>query len=145
VPALRIPLPDWQVHIVGSVPAALRAELATPGLVFHGHVPDLAPWMDTCLASIAPLRFGAGVKGKINMAMSYGLPVIATTLAVEGMYLEDGANVMLADTAADFAHAARTLYADGPLWNGLSAAAIDNVKRHFSAHLASTILEKVLG
>lgn len=140
LPALRARLPDWQIHIVGSVPDAIRAQLATPGLVFHGRVPDLTPWMDTCLASIAPLRFGAGVKGKINMAMSYGLPVVATTLAAEGMRLIDGRDVLLADSAEDCAVAIGRLLADATLWTTLSAAEIENVREYFSADAATHVL-----
>lgn len=145
LPALRAQLPDAQVHVIGDIPDATRAELQAPGLQLHGRVPDLAPWLDGALASLAPLRFGAGVKGKINMAMSYGVPVIATPLAVEGMHLEDGVDVMLAGTAEDFAKAARHLHENSALWTSLSAASIDNVKRHFSARLAYEALEKALG
>ncbi|WP_458788869.1 glycosyltransferase [Dyella jiangningensis] len=144
LPALRAQLPDAHVHVIGDIPDATRVELQTPGLQLHGRVSDLAPWLEGALASLAPLRFGAGVKGKINMAMSYGVPVIATPLAVEGMHLEDGIDVMLADTAQDFAKAARHLHEDSALWARLSAASIDNVKRHFSARLAYEALEKAL-
>lgn len=145
LPELRMQLPDAQVHILGDIPEAARADLQVPGLQLHGRVPDLTPWLDNALASLAPLRFGAGVKGKINMAMSYGVPVIATPLAVEGMYLEDSVDVLLASTAQDFAKAASDLRENDTLWNTLSAASIDNVKRHFSARLAYETLEKVLG
>ncbi|WP_430391367.1 glycosyltransferase [Dyella sp. 20L07] len=144
VPALRAHIPDARVHVIGDLPDSVRGELAMPGLELHGRVPDLAPWLDSALASLAPLRFGAGVKGKINMAMSYGLPVIATPLAVEGMHLNDGADVLIAQTANDFAHAAQRLTQDGDLWNLLSEGAINNVKRHFSPHLARTALERAM-
>jgi glycosyltransferase involved in cell wall biosynthesis len=145
LPALRKQLPSARVHILGDLPDATRIELHTPGLELHGRVPDLAPWLDGALASLAPLRFGAGVKGKINMAMSYGVPVIATPLAVEGMHLEQGRDVLLADTAEGFAQAARALQQDADLWTRLSAASIENVKRHFSPRLAGEALERALG
>jgi glycosyltransferase involved in cell wall biosynthesis len=144
LPALRAQLPEARVHVLGDIPDAVRRELHMPGLELHGRVPDLAPWLTSAMASLAPLRFGAGVKGKINMAMSYGLPVIATPLAVEGMHLEQGRNVLLADTAEDFARAARDLQHDGELWRRLSAASIDNVKQHFSSRLAYETLERAL-
>ena len=145
LPELRAWIPGARIHVLGDVPDAVRRELATPGLELHGRVPDLAPWLDSAMASLAPLRFGAGVKGKINMAMSYGVPVIATSLAVEGMHLEQGLNVLLADTAEGFAQAARDLQHDSALWNRLSAASMDNVKRHFSSRLAGEALERALG
>jgi O-antigen biosynthesis protein len=145
LPALRKQLPDAQVHVLGDMPHTARIELQAPGLHLHGRVPDLAPWLDGALASLAPLRFGAGVKGKINMAMSYGVPVIATPLAVEGMHLQQGQDVLLADTAAEFAQMAQQLQQDSELWTRISAASIDNVKRHFSSHLAYEALERALG
>jgi len=107
-------------------------------------VAELAPWLDRCLATLAPLRFGAGVKGKINMSMSHGVPVIATTIAVEGMQLADGVNVLVADDAAAFVEAVRRLQRDETLWRQLSARGLDNVQQHFSAATAAAVLHRVL-
>ena len=73
--------------------------LADEHVIVHGYVEDIAPYMDGCRVSVAPLRYGAGVKGKVNMAMSYGLPVVATPIAVEGMHVEAGEDVMVATDA----------------------------------------------
>ena len=144
LPHLRAALPDIRLHIIGSVPDAVRDELATPGLELHGRVADLTPWMDRCLASLAPLRFGAGVKGKINMAMSHGVPVIATHLAVEGMQLHDGENVLVANDAAAVVNAVQRLQHDEALWQALSDHGMDNVRRHFSPAAAAATLRLVL-
>ncbi|WP_404542858.1 glycosyltransferase [Dyella agri] len=140
LPRIRQSLPDLRLHVLGDVPVAARCELTAPGLEFHGRVADLAPWLDGCLASLAPLRFGAGVKGKINMAMSYGLPVIATSIAVEGMQLENSRNVLVADDADGFAASVQALALDAPLWERLSAGGLDNVRRHFSPKVAAHTL-----
>jgi O-antigen biosynthesis protein len=144
LPRLREALPDIRVHVLGDMPDTARHELATPGLEFHGRVAELAPWLDRCLATLAPLRFGAGVKGKINMSMSHGVPVIATTIAVEGMQLADGVNVLVADDAAAFVEAVRRLQRDETLWQQLSARGLDNVQQHFSAAAAAAALHRVL-
>ncbi len=144
LPALRARLPDICVHVLGDIPDSARSELATPGLELHGRVPDLAPWLEGALASLAPLRFGAGVKGKINMAMSYGVPVIATTMAVEGMQLRDGTDVLVAQDAEAFAEAAVHLSGDERLWDMLSKHGLDNVSDHFSAEAASATLHRAL-
>ena len=52
--------------------------------------PTSTPYFTGCRVSISPLRYGAGVKGKVNLAMSYGLPVVATTPSIEGMHLQPG-------------------------------------------------------
>ena len=144
LPELRKLDPTMAVHILGDISDALRLELARDGLHLHGRVADLGPWMETCLASLAPLRFGAGVKGKINMSMSYGLPVIATGLAAEGMHLQDGKDVMIAEQPADFARAALSLRDDAELWHRLSKAGLENIQRHFSPASAAETLRRVL-
>ncbi|MBU6249005.1 MAG: glycosyltransferase [Xanthomonadaceae bacterium] len=144
LPRLREVIPELCVHALGDMPDALRRELATPGLELHGRVPDLAPWLDCCLASIAPLRFGAGVKGKINMAMSHGAPVVATTLAVEGMQLRHGHDVLVADDGSAFADAVRRLHDDAALWDALSRHGTDNIRRHFSPERAAAALGRAL-
>jgi GT2 family glycosyltransferase len=144
LPRLRQVMPDIRLHVFGDMPDTARRELGTPGLELHGRVADLTPWMDSCLASLAPLRFGAGVKGKINLSMSHGLPVIATTIAVEGMQLSDGINVLIADDAAAFADAVLRLAHDEALWRQLSEQGLDNVRQHFSAAAAGAALHRVL-
>lgn len=144
LPRLRQVMPDTRLHVFGDMPDTARRDLTSPGLELHGRVADLTPWMDGCLASLAPLRFGAGVKGKINLSMSHGLPVIATTIAVEGMQLSDGINVLIADDAATFADAVWRLAHDEALWRQLSGQGLDNVRQHFSAGAADAVLHRVL-
>ena len=144
LPRLREALPQIRLHVLGDLPDGVRRELATPGLELHGRVADLAPWLDRCLASLAPLRFGAGVKGKINMAMSHGVPVVATPLAVEGMQLSDGVDVLVADDADGFVAAVLRLQRDAALWHTLSAQGLANVQQHFSTGAAAATLHRVL-
>ena len=144
LPALRVRLPDIAVHVIGDVSDAARSELSTPGLHLHGRVPDLTPWLDSALASLAPLRFGAGVKGKINMAMSHGVPVIATSTAVEGMQLRPDIDVLVAEDAACFVDAVVRLSSSEELWSTLSRHGLDNVNEHFSPKAASATLHRVL-
>ena len=99
LPHVRAALPGVETYIVGSkVPANVRA-LAAEDFVVTGYVPDVTPYFTGCRVSIAPLRYGAGVKGKINLAMSYGLPVVATTPSIEGMFLVPEQDVLVADDA----------------------------------------------
>lgn len=145
LPDLRMRLPDIRVHVLGDIPDEIRRELSAPGLELHGRVPDLAPWLDGALASLAPLRFGAGVKGKINMAMSYGVPVIATPVAIEGMRLQNGVDVVVAKDARGMAEAAEHLVNDPTFWTMLSVNGLHNVAAHFSQAAASATLERALG
>ena len=97
-----------------------------------------------CRISIAPLRYGAGVKGKINLAQNFGIPVVATTIAVEGMQLQDARDVLIADTPEDFASAIVRLYTDRTLWNVVSQGGRENVERHFSTRAATEALDQLI-
>ena len=131
-------------HCIGSNPSdAILALSALEGVVVHGHVPDLVPIMDSMRIAVAPLRYGSGVKGKVNLSMAHGQPVVATTCAVEGMHLQDGRDVLVADDARAFAEAVLRLYQDGELWNRLSRNGLDNVARHFSMDAAREVVRRV--
>mgnify|MGYP001553020420 FL=1 len=78
------------------------------------------------------------------MAMSHGLPVVATAIAVEGMHVRAGTDVLVADDAAGFAAAVVRLYRDEGLWNELSANGLANVERHFSFAAARTAVQRIL-
>lgn len=143
-PQVRACLPDVVFHVIGSNAPAEILELAHDGVQVHGFVADIVPYMDGCRLALAPLRYGAGVKGKVNMAMSYGLPVVATNAAVEGMHVSAGEDVMVADTAADFAAAILQAYGDAALWKKLSANGLANVRRYFSFDAAREALLRIL-
>ncbi len=142
-PLLRRSLPGVVFHCIGGdVPDSIAA-LEQEGIVIHGHVPDLDPAMNGMRIAVAPLRFGAGVKGKINLSMAHGQPVVATSCAVEGMHLQDGVDVLVADQAQAFADAVVRLYGDEELWNRLSRNGLENVARHFSLDAARDVVRKV--
>lgn len=144
-PRVRAVLPHAQFHCVGGdVPAEIAALASRPGVRIHGHVPDLQPFLDGCRLSVAPLRFGAGVKGKINQSMAHGLPVVATPCAVEGMHLHDGGEALIAETAGAFANAVIDLYRDDTLWKALSQAGLLNISTHFSFDAARDAVRRVL-
>ncbi len=144
-PRIHSALPDVRFHCIGShVTPAIEALSSQQGVVVHGHVPDITPYMDGCRIALAPLRYGAGVKGKVNLSMAHGQPVVATACAGEGMHLVDGHDVLLADDAQAFADAVVRLYQDAELWQRISAAGLANVARHFSLDAARESVRKLL-
>lgn len=128
MPLLRKQLPGVRFYAVGSKPPAGIQALASEDVIIAGFVEDLTPLLDKMRVSVAPLRYGAGIKGKIGTAMAVGLPVVATSLAVEGMSLSDGENIVVADGPEAFANAIVKIYHNEDLWcrisqNGLMFAA----------------------
>jgi len=141
LPRLRARMPELRLHVVGGdAPAQIQALVGTPGLVMHGQIDVLEPLLDACRVSVAPLRFGAGVKGKVNQAMARGLPVVATGCAAEGMQLQDGHDVLLADDAGAFAEAVLRLHEDAGLWQRLREGGYANTQRFFSPAAARASL-----
>lgn len=144
-PRVREQLPQVRFHCIGGdVPEEIAALGTQPGVVVHGHVPDITPYMDGARVAVAPLRFGAGVKGKVNLSMAHGQPVVATTCAVEGMHLRDGEDVLVADDAEAFAAAVVRAYRDETLWRQLAQNGLGNIERHFSLEAGREVVRRVL-
>ena len=144
-PLIRKELPELRFHIIGSKSTPEVRALHGNGVEFQGFVEDLEPYLDGCRLAVAPLRYGAGVKGKINMSMSYGQPVVATGPAVEGMNARPGADVLVADDPEAFAQAVIQAYTDAELWQTLSENGLRNVEQHFSFSAAKKALADLLG
>lgn len=142
-PSIRARLPDVIFHCIGShTPPEIEALAAHPGVRVHGHVADLDPFMDGCRVALAPLRYGAGVKGKVNLSMAHGQPVVATACAVEGMHLRDD-DVLVADDPQAYADAVVRLYTDEALWSRLAGNGLDSVAAHFSLDAARATVREV--
>ncbi len=144
LPHVKRRLPGVATYVIGSqVTPAIRS-LASDDLRILGHVPDVLPYFSNCRVSISPLRYGAGVKGKINLAMSHGVPVVATTASIEGMHLTDGVDVIVADEPEAFAEAIQRIYENREMWQRVSAASRENVAEHFSRAVARQALTALL-
>jgi glycosyltransferase involved in cell wall biosynthesis len=131
-PEIKRALPDVTTYLVGSDPPPKVRDLAGRDVVVTGYVADLGKYLEKMRISIAPLRYGAGVKGKINTAMAWGVPVVTTLVGAEGMYLVNGVNALIADEPKTFANAVIRAYTESELWERLSENALLNVRDHFS-------------
>ena len=144
-PLVHARLPGVRFHLIGSkAPDEVAALGAAKGVKFHGFVETLEPFLDQCRLSVAPLRYGAGVKGKVNQAMAHGQPVVATSAAVEGIHAEHGKDVMVADEATAFADAVVQVYEDATLWQTLADNGLANVRAHFSKDAAKANIQTLL-
>ncbi len=108
------------LEIIGPDAPSEVVELDGGDLAVRGWVPDLEPVLDGALALVAPLRYGAGTKGKVTQALANGLPVITTPIGAEGLDLVDGESAIIAESNSDFVNAMRRLERDPELWQRLS-------------------------
>lgn len=120
-PLLRERRPEIQFTIAGShPPPKFEKYNSVPGVRVTGFIDDHRALLESHLVSIAPLRFGAGVKGKIGDYLCTGTPCVTTSIGAEGMGLIHGKDVLIADSAEQFAAAVLKLHDDHDLWHQLS-------------------------
>jgi glycosyltransferase involved in cell wall biosynthesis len=111
---------DVRLRIIGhGAPPEIRA-LDGERVIIVGHVPDVTPHFDQARVFVAPLRYGAGMKGKNGHALSLGLPIVTTSIGAEGMHLVDGRDALIRDDAEAFAAAIVDLYGNAEMWRQLS-------------------------
>jgi GT2 family glycosyltransferase len=113
-------LPDLRLVLAGADPTPPVERLAEERVIVTGYVPDARPLFESARAFVAPLRFGAGMKGKVVQAISYGLPTVTTPVGAEGIGLKDGSSALIRETAADFAEGVLRVYSDEALWTEMS-------------------------
>jgi O-antigen biosynthesis protein len=133
-PAVSSVLTDVNLLIIGSnIPAEVQLlEVSEPHIKVIGYVKDLSIYLNRCKLTVAPLRIGAGIKGKIVTSAGYGVPCVATGIAAEGMGLTPDEEILVADDEIEFAQKVIKLYSDEKLWNKISDKALDFIQNHFS-------------
>ena len=119
--------PELEVSIIGNVAEKLDLKLF-PKFKFLGFVESIEEHFMNSKIMVAPLRFGAGVKGKIGQAFEYFFPVVTTDIGAEGMKLTDKKNVLIANDENSFAEAIIQLNNDEELWNTLSRNSVDSLR-----------------
>ncbi|HNG34956.1 MAG TPA: glycosyltransferase [Nitrosomonas sp.] len=129
-------IPTIKFFIVGSNPPQEITALSSSNIVVLGFVPDITDLMNQIRISINPLRFGAGIKGKLITCMSYGIPCIGTGIAAEGMSLTHEKNILIADTPSAFSDCIINLYSNPILWEQLSNEGLAFVQQNFSLNVA---------
>ena len=136
--------PDEVLHIIGSKTPDEVWDLESPNIRVHGFVEDLTPFYDSCRAAVAPIRFGAGVKGKVTQAMGRGLPVIATQIAVEGMPGAPNEYAFVGDEEDALALCSISALRDIEHWSARRDAALAVVDSYYSFEAIAQQLAEML-
>jgi glycosyltransferase involved in cell wall biosynthesis len=132
LPLIVVRRPDVRVQIVGVHAPADITSTASQHMDIVGHVQDLESYARKSSISIAPLRFGAGLKGKVGEAMAWGLPVVTTSVGAEGYGATPGTDILIGDTPGEFADAIVKLMNDAELRSRLSQNGRALIQRRFS-------------
>ena len=144
MPLVWAAVPEARVLLVGSAPPFQVQALAGPRVEVTGFVPDIAPLYARARMSVSPLRYGAGVKGKIVASLQAGVPVVTTSVGNEGLDLSDGHQAMVADTAAALAEDIVALWRDPVRGAALAAAGQAVLRDRYSEDAARRALLAVL-
>jgi len=146
LPRIRKRKPDCSVAIAGRKPSAEIQALAKsdPLIRVTGTVPDIRPWLWGSAVSIVPLRIGGGTRLKIYEAMAAKIPVVSTTVGAEGLDIESGRNIHIADDPKDFADRCIALLEDEGQRSAMAAAAWDMVATRYSWEVVTQKFEELL-
>jgi len=114
MPLVRKEIPELTLTVVGRNPYATLVELSKRDtrIVVTGRVDDVRPYIEQASVYVVPIRIGGGTRLKIYEAMAMGKPVLSTTVGAEGLPVKNNEEVMLADSAEDFAAALTRLLRD---------------------------------
>lgn len=143
-PAIHAARKEIKLYIVGSdLPDRIRKR-NDAGVIFVGYVEDINTFLDTIKLTVAPLRFGAGAKGKLLTSMARGVPCVASTIAAEGMLLENDVEIAIASEPDQYLSKILDLYDNEPLWSQYSSAGFEAVLKRHSLNSGRALLKDIL-
>ncbi len=113
--------PDIVVTLLGSNPTEKVLSLSGPKVIVPGFIEDVSSFFLSNRIFVAPLNYGSGMKGKIGQSLEYALPVLSTSIGVEGMNLTNNYNCIIAENTQSFANEIIRLYYEKELWESISS------------------------
>jgi glycosyltransferase involved in cell wall biosynthesis len=135
-PLVRAAVPSTEVRLVGR-PGGNVSQLHQPGvLTVVGEVPTMENELARAAVAVVPIRFGSGTRIKILESFAHRIPVVSTTLGAEGLDVEDGVHLLLADGPDEFAAATLRLLGDPQLRVRLTEAAEARYLDRYDGRLA---------
>jgi glycosyltransferase involved in cell wall biosynthesis len=125
--------PKMKLEIVGSDPPESFAAFKSKSVKVVGFVPSIGEYLRTVRLTVAPVRYGAGIKMKLIASLEAGVPCVATPVAAEGIGMEEGEGYVVAEEAAALADRLVALFNDKPKLIDLSRRARGAIKARYSA------------
>jgi glycosyltransferase involved in cell wall biosynthesis len=143
---LRARHPDLKLYIIGKDPDPRVKALgeAYPGVEVTGFVRDLEDYFPRCKVNLIPLRFGSGIKVKTINGLCRGIPVVTTSIGVEGLGLSDGKACYIADDIDGLCDYVTLLLKDEKVWQKISYNARVVSRERFTWNALFRILDSVL-
>jgi len=123
----------FEFYVIGSKTPEWMFKLSNEKIKIVGEVEDIRPYLAESKVFVAPLKFGTGIKVKILEAMALGVPVVTTSVGIQGMNVKNGVHLFVEDEAKEFAKKVIILLKDENLRNEISKNARDYVFKNFDA------------
>ena len=144
LPRIRRDERDAEFHVIGEASVGLKDLSRRPGVHLRGFVPELEPELAKLSVLVAPIRFGGGTRFKIIEGFAHEIPVVTTTIGVEGIDARDGEHVLVRDDPARFARAVVELHRDLTLRTRLVAAAAQLYESRYTWERGIAAVEQVV-
>lgn len=135
--------PEIIVDVVGSYPTEEVKALHSDNFKILGFVDDVSNYFNSSKVFFAPLRYGAGIKGKIGQSLEYNLPLVTTDVGAEGFNFGKYSEAMIANTAETLAEKVITMYMDENLWNSASDYSKEILEPFSLKSIENTILNAI--
>jgi glycosyltransferase involved in cell wall biosynthesis len=133
LPLLRQQAPECMIYIAGSHAPDEIMNLQAPGVMTLGFVPALADILHKLRCTVVPLRYGAGIKGKVLESFAHGLPCVMSEVAAEGLELPEDLTWLVARSPAEFAEKLARVHEDAAFNGRLSEAGLAYIEQRHSA------------
>jgi glycosyltransferase involved in cell wall biosynthesis len=143
-PLVRQRVPTAVFRIVGSGVTSEVQALAGNGVEVLGFVDDLDAVVAQCRVAVVPLRYGAGMKGKILTSLRAGLPTVSSSIGIEGFALTPGEEILVEDDPNMFADAVIRLYTEEVMWTRLSQKGLEFARKNFSFDRSRKLFHRLL-
>jgi len=130
--------------VVGNKPPEEVLALASDRVIVTGFVEELSPYFEASRVFVAPLRYGAGIKGKLVTALAHGVPSVATNIAAEGIAQPGDEHMSIADDPLQFADEVLRIYEDESSWSRMREAGLRYVEDNYSRAATSKICLQAL-
>lgn len=133
-------LQDVVLYVVGGPQTPEVENHASDRVRILGFVPDIGPLFAQCRLMVAPLRFGAGINGKIGESLANGLPVVTTQVGAGGFGIRNEEEALVAGTPEELAAAVVRLYGDQKLWQHLANNGRQLIEANFSPEVVQEVI-----
>jgi sugar transferase (PEP-CTERM/EpsH1 system associated) len=143
LPKIKRIVPQVKLYLVGQNPPASVQALAGENVVVTGFVEDIRMEYLKSMVAVSPIRFGAGTQYKVLEPLTLGVPVVSSSIGLEGLGLSVGTDILVADDAQGFATAVVRLLTDESLRSAMASRASEKVRRKFSSENISRDLERI--